>query len=364
MQDGTGADGSLNQSRPASRNETHGTGSHSSTVEAGPSTLPREPSVKAQAEPLPLKRGEIGYQEPKSPEEDDAEHASALDTITPLPAVHPADRGSASLTATPSQSSPTTTAAADSASTHTACSAHSKLFKLLKPKRIPSYYGVRLTTTLLFALHLALLCGTIAGWALIVQHLSASSDDSGNAFGGSSAIFVHVAFGVACLAQLIFLERRIFRIRAERYCYKHGGLPMHMPGRNGDMSIGFAPWSRPPLPTYAAALAQSGVGTGDVEDSIIAIPPPPAYGHTRGSTLLLSGFINDTLRAQRVEARERARERESHDGSLLRASLASAASRPVSYRSHDEEWEERCDAMRAVVLEETLARLEETRPGV
>jgi hypothetical protein len=180
----------------------------------------------------------------------------------------------------------------------------------------------------------------------------------------SSQIFVHVGFGVASLAQLIFLERRIYRVRAERYCYTHNSLPMHRGAGGGNTSLALAPWHRPPLPTYAAALAQSGVGTGDVEDNAIAVAPPPAYGNTRGSMLLLSGFLNDTLRAQRTEARARARARANEDPDAegaLRASWTTGRSRPASYMSHDEEWEERCDGLRALRLEETLTRLEEAR---
>ena len=125
--------------------------------------------------------------------------------------------------------------------------------------------------------------------------------------------------------------------------------------------MGFAPWNRPPLPTYAAALAANGLGTGDVEDNIIAVPPPPAYGNTRGSTLLLAGFMPENLRAQR--SRERVRSVGTVRGSLASrmtrmTSLTSRSSRPVSYRSHDSAWEERLDANRAMVLEETLAKLE------
>lgn len=337
-----------------------GAGSPSTTNEAGPSTLVDESGQRPQAEPLPAKRGEIGYIEPKQPEETESSNGpTAQDTISPLPAVHPADRGPTA----PSQSPPAP--AADSASTH---STHSSILKRLKPKHIPSLGGVRFTTLFLFLAHLAVLGGTIAGWVLITNHLSkvaasASSSSNDSLGAGSSEIFVHVAFGVACLAELIFIERRIFRIRAERYCHTHNGLPMHRRTGNGDMAIGFAPWSRPPLPTYAAALAQSGVGTGDVEDNAIAVLPPPAYGNTRGSTLLLSGFVSDTLRVQRQEARARAVER-ANTGSLrdsLRQSWLTQSSRPVSYRSHDGDWEERCDAMRAAQLENTLATLEEAR---
>ena len=127
--------------------------------------------------------------------------------------------------------------------------------------------------------------------------------------------------------------------------------------------MGFAPWNRPPLPTYAAALAQSGVGTGDVEDNIIAIPPPPAYGNTRGSTLLLSGFLSDALRAQRPRSngsvQSQPSQRSSQRSSRSTRSNRDEEDRPKSYMSTDPEWEARCDADRALVLEETLARLED-----
>ncbi|KIK69760.1 hypothetical protein GYMLUDRAFT_121995, partial [Collybiopsis luxurians FD-317 M1] len=117
----------------------------------------------------------------------------------------------------------------------------------------------------------------------------------------SSTIFVHVVFAVGFLSQCLFLERRIYVMRAQRYMFLHPGeiLPTSRHGRAFDATVAFSPWNRPPLPTYAAALAQSGVGTGDVEDNLIAVNPPPAYGNTRGSTLLLSGFLDARLRAER-----------------------------------------------------------------
>lgn len=316
-----------------------------------------EASSSTEAGPLPVKRGEIGYIEPTPLEPVHLPPSQSVDTQSPLPAVHPAGRHSAPPDPVAMSESPD-----DRASTRTTHSTHSKLLKLLKPKRVPTIGGVRLSTLGLFFLHLVVLTGTIAGWASLVQHLSRGqqvpNDDDVGLGMSSATIFVHVAFGVACLAQLIFLERRIFRIRAERYCYKHPGLPMHT--SELEMSMGLAPWNRPPLPTYAAALAQSGVGTGDVEDNAIAIPPPPAYGNTRGSMLLLSGFMSNTLRAQRHDARERARQAGDAEGPS-RSSWLSQESRPVSYVSRDEEWEERSDAIRAVRLGETLARLEESR---
>jgi len=174
---------------------------------------------------------------------------------------------------------------------------------------------------------------------------------------GSSNIFVHVAFALVVLAQLVLIERRVFRARAERYVFKHpgemlpGSLQRAYSGSNPSISMAIAPWSRPPLPTYAAALAASGVGTGDVEDVVIAQPPPPAYGKTRGSTLVLSGYLRDSLRLQ-------AREHEED-----RASTTNERSdRPISFVSRDEEWEERRDADRARRIEEALAALEDSRP--
>jgi len=123
--------------------------------------------------------------------------------------------------------------------------------------------------------------------------------------------------------------------------------------------MGFAPWNRPPLPTYATALAQSGVGTGDVEDSAIAIPPPPAYGNTRGSTLLLRGFLRDSLRVTISRGSVEADEEGHHQRPMSYLSTSSRPERPVSYRSQDEEWEERQNAERALRLAETLERLEE-----
>ncbi|KAF7374793.1 hypothetical protein MSAN_00364800 [Mycena sanguinolenta] len=291
------------------------------------------PESRPQAGPLPRKRGEIGYDESKPPPPD-TDAARSGSPTAPLPERHPADRDAAAAAAsgsnaaagTPGSPSLTTLPASSTDSLNK----RKRLLGFLHPKKVPAYGGLRLTTLLLFFTQLLLVGGTIAGWYFAVSHLSSmtSSSSSGdnsnggdnsnnnnsnpNSNGGqttlgnaSTSIFVHVVFGVLTLIQLLFLERRIFRLRAERYSYVHPGeiLPsarrrMLNAGDSGT-SLAFSPWNRPPLPTYAAALAQSGVGTGDVEDHLIAAPPPPAYGNTRGSTFLLSGFLSDRLRAQR-----------------------------------------------------------------
>jgi hypothetical protein len=87
----------------------------------------------------------------------------------------------------------------------------------------------------------------------------------------------------------VFLERRIYRLRRERYERPGQVLPRHRHSLSSSYdNNSIAPWNRPSLPTYGAVLVQSGVATGDVEDNLIAIPPPPAYGHIRGSTLIYS----------------------------------------------------------------------------
>lgn len=89
----------------------------------------------------------------------------------------------------------------------------------------------------------------------------------------SSLVILHVSFTVVVLVELLFLERSIFHARAERYMHKHGMA------RGGTSAVmGIAPWSRPPLPTYAAALAESGRrGTGDAEDGLSMSISLPKY---------------------------------------------------------------------------------------
>ena len=110
---------------------------------------------------------------------------------------------------------------------------------------------------------------------------------------------------------------------------------------------------------YAAVLIESGVGTGDVEDNHIAIVPPPAYGNTRGSTLLLAGFVSAEFQQQARLAREARGERSSMTTvASAESNKSSDKSRPMSYVTVDSEWNARCDMNRATYLAETLARLE------
>lgn len=350
---------------------------------------------RPQAGPLPRKRGEIGFVEGLHDRGDVSAQASA--SATSLPSRHPADRD-----APPPASAPNGAAAAGTSSSagdpprspspngSTDTTGKRSLISFLKPKRVPTIAGLRATSLAVLIFQLCLFGGTIAGWVILIQHMqnsrssppsppdpssNTSTDpgtgtDNGNSALSqvSSQIFVHVAFGITCLAELIFVERSVFRLRAERYAYVHPGeiLPRSSrPSQETSTAMAFAPWNRPPLPTYAAALAQSGVGTGDVEDNIIAIPPPPAYGNTRGSTLLLAGFMSDALRSQRPRSSASAASaatrasRQSWLDVRRAGNGADEEDRPKSYMSVDPEWEEICDADRALRLEETLARLEE-----
>jgi len=315
------------------------------TVEAGPQSMVE---IRLQADPLPRKVGEIGY--------------------TPSQTSLATSDGSARAMITPSAStasiqSSLTGRAASAAPAPSSRSMPKKpvcfLWRLRSRDAPPLIFGLRACSLIRFVLIFLVVAGTIAGWALAVNHLNAaansqsasssSSDDSDDdndndesviQMTGAMYIFVHVAFAIAVLLQLVFLERALFQLRAERWAYLHPGetLPRHT-GR-GNNTLAFTPWNRPSLPSYAAALGIR--GTGDVEDDAIAQPPPPAYGNTRGSTLLLSTALRNSFR--RFSAR-----------SLTQI----AESRPVSYARRDEDAEVISDAERARQLEAALARLEE-----
>ncbi|KAJ7030361.1 hypothetical protein C8F04DRAFT_1263883 [Mycena alexandri] len=336
------------------------------------------PESRPQAGPLPRKRGEIGFSE------DMLREAEASRSGTPtalMPERHPEDRGAttaapadtdsragSSESEVPPSTAPSLTTLASTSTD--SISKKKRILHFLKPKKVPSYGGLRLTTLLAFAFQFCMFSATIVGWYFSISRTSRmsspppdsqSGDNSQqtNVLGNSSTqIFIHVVFGVATLVQLLFLERRVFRLRAERYSFVHPGeiLPSARRREMGDPSMGFSPWNRPSLPTYAAALAQSGAGTGDVEDHLIAAAPPPAYGQTRGSTMLLSGFLRDSLRAQRpVSAQTQA--------TVRPMSQRSDRGRPISYISVDEDWEEVQNAERARRLEETLSTLERPTPA-
>jgi len=102
-------------------------------------------------------------------------------------------------------------------------------------------------------------------------------------------------------------------------------------------------------------------GTGDVEDEIIAAPPPPAYGNTRGSVLLLSAYQGEVPNSPPPPISDDGHSmppsrRSSWTESLrnMVPGLRRSASRPESQNINENE-----DAARAIALEEALAKLED-----
>ncbi|KZT60614.1 hypothetical protein CALCODRAFT_95131 [Calocera cornea HHB12733] len=137
----------------------------------------------------------------------------------------------------------------------------------------------------------------------------------------SGVIFLHVAFAIGTILELLVLDRLLFQlIQQRRHHLRPTSIPvtagsalgavLHL-GRfqsRGDGSDGMAdapvdegpqsflmryaaPWNRGPLPSYRAAIGVREHGTGDVEDEVIVGPAPPEYGNTRGSVLLLQGAL-------------------------------------------------------------------------
>jgi len=243
---------------------------------------------RPQADPLPMKRGEIGFVETVHGAANEREDENGENNFT-LPPRHPADRDYPSpsrRSVGPSLPVPTETRTIQQSASNSSTTAKG-LFGRLKPKKATTIGGLQLITLLFFSTQLIVLGGTIAIWVFTARRVKASQYQTSS---GTLTVFIHVMFVVGVLGQLVFLERQLYRLRAEKRHHLYGDvLPRHMRSPSLPESIrSAAPWNRPPLPTYATVLAQSGVGTGDVEDNLIAIPPPPAYGNVRGSTLLSS----------------------------------------------------------------------------
>ncbi|KAF8319796.1 hypothetical protein DL93DRAFT_2074796 [Clavulina sp. PMI_390] len=299
---------------------------------AGPSTAQAyEPeSPRQEAGPLPRKIAEFGYvspiTEPASRFSSDPSASSADLTLRP----HPAENTGAGAERSSDESSRTShpAGAASTTSLPTVNSVDSRTkrskvlhgaLNLLRGRSpaasdpMPRYWGVTLPTILRLIFTFLMIVGVIVSWVLTIkivssnQNKSSSSNNSTSSTPTSSSdapdqsdpsstnssnttvygmgqglIFIHTGFTVVVLLMLLLLERAWYIARAERIAFLY-------PDAANPRNIPFAPWSRPPLPTYANAVGFR--GTGDVEDREIAGPPPPEYGNTRGSTLLLSSFF-------------------------------------------------------------------------
>ncbi|KZO89808.1 hypothetical protein CALVIDRAFT_461119, partial [Calocera viscosa TUFC12733] len=117
----------------------------------------------------------------------------------------------------------------------------------------------------------------------------------------SGIIFLHVAFTIGTILELLVLDRLLFQlIQQHRHYIQPGFVPitagsalgsvLHR-GRSRFLMRYAAPWNRAPLPSYRAAIGVRERGTGDVEDEVIVGPAPPEYGNYRGSVLLLQGAL-------------------------------------------------------------------------
>jgi len=259
---------------------------------ASPQMMDQPEELRQEAGPLPQKRGEIGFVE-------GLHHQPELQVppiaIT-LPSRHPADHG-VDLEAQIASGStiPITPASAATRNRNSIASVRSDA-AAKENKCSHSIAGLRFTTLSLCAFQLLVLSACITIWIVAIRSVSKNTTTA-----PTLIVSLHVIFVIVLIAQLIFLERTVFKLRVQRYAYLFPGENIPMQARAGipTPAIAFAPWNRPPLPTYAAALAQSGAGTGDVEDHLIAAPPPPAYGNTRGSRLILAGHMRQSILAQR-----------------------------------------------------------------
>ncbi len=232
-------------------------------------TRPSIESPNSEAPPLPRKVGEIGYVPPAHSEPE----MSEVDLNEPsLPARHPADRDHHDEDGSPPSSNPPNPSSTAATPTNDESQP--------KKNRSWSFGGIRIWSILRLLSLLGLMGGTAGAWWYTIKHFEDSmstNQDQGTSrtgsLGWSSTIFVHAAFSVVALFEIIFFERNIFQIRAERYMFKHGMSPQARRDARRAATLGIAPWNRPPLPTYAAALAESGHGTGDVEDNLSMSSP-------------------------------------------------------------------------------------------
>ncbi|KAG8907704.1 hypothetical protein FRB99_002500 [Tulasnella sp. 403] len=353
---------------------------------------PEIPTSSSQAPALPAKRGEIGFQDgPQEPGEVDL--SSGEDAVMNA-GPHPAEPSDPTGSSEQSDSHPPGVTSSDSDAATLAAPAYKRVvFGTLRSSLPNKRLGGLSNATVVRMLSILLLIGGVVTlWVVLFRVLKAtatSSSDSGYSNGmrndpttanamTSSFVFVHVAFTIALIILLIFFERAVYQARVDRFTYLHPDiLPRYRSrGRFGSVElervpsrgIPYAPWNRPPLPTYAAAVGMR--GTGDVEDEAIAGPPPPAYGNTRGSILLLTALptIQETSSdpgregdagggVERSSSQRSWRDR--IRGIVGGGSERTGADRRTS-RDNDETHElPSADAVRAIALEEALAKLEE-----
>ena len=224
---------------------------------SSPIASPEPAITRPQADPLPTKRGEIGYREslnpPVSPNPESQSDVTAHQTS--IPARHPADRDPRPASDEPEPPS-ITNPSGNQSPTESQPSAR-PLISFFKPK--PTRFGVRVSTILLLVTQGSFVLITVALW-IILTRLILPYSNAGRQL--ATSVFIHTTFVVCTLIQVVLLERLIFRYRAERYAMLHHGeaLPdLFNRGEQVSTRLALAPWNRPPLPTVSLALQLSAI---------------------------------------------------------------------------------------------------------
>ena len=214
------------------------------SIASSSSTLTQTAS-RPQAGPLPSKRGEIGYGEDLHGRDRDRNLGSGIAnngsvrSVTPLapdrdapPAIDTSTESAT--TDVPLTPVPAAAAASELSEPPTSGSSlsslHSKSKRLFRVRKVPTYGGLLATTLAIFTIQCLCIIGTVAAWALAIMSITKSqrSHSSSNSSDGSqqtgdvsgfsaTTISINVIFAIVTIVQLIFLERRIFTLRAERY---------------------------------------------------------------------------------------------------------------------------------------------------
>ena len=228
---------------------------------SSPIPSPGPAATQPQADPLPTKRGEIGYREsfnrPLSFNPEPESDTTAHDASTP--ARHPADREPQPASSQP-EPSPITNENGDQANPEVPPSS-APIFSFLKPKF--NKFGVRPSTIFLLVTQSSLLLVSIGLWIILARLVLPSSNAGRTA---ATGVFIHIAFVIGIIFQVVLLERLVFRYRAERYAALHPGevIPdMFNRGEQVSTRLALAPWNRPPLPTVSLILRLLEVGNAD-----------------------------------------------------------------------------------------------------
>ena len=209
-------------------------------------------SQGSQADPLPTKRGEIGYREsPNPPVPSNAGPESDVTAHrTSIPARHPADREPG-----PAPSEPGSFPIANTNGNQSVAGSQPSsrpIFAFFEPKC--TKFGVRVSTILLLVTQGSLLLFTIALW-IILATLVLPPSVAGRKI--ATSVFAHVTFVICTIVEAIIFERLLFRYRAERYAMLHAGEAFPDSFNRGaqvSTRLAFAPWNRPSLPTVSLVL--------------------------------------------------------------------------------------------------------------